>query len=499
MNRKFLVSLLGVLTVFMVRAPVAVASCLGKLTLDGNNAFVVKSTGIAGPAATAAQDVTAGTCRSKLGVDGTLSFTDSKCVVGQLKALARPQAEKSLTWSVTFPVPAGFSNACGAGTAVVDLSVEFEPNPAPRLLQFDGFFKNDGTYVARSPEASLPTFVSNAPNLPLVAVSSAAPVVFINNAQMPVSDAPGAKNEDGAPPGWCPKAAGGFELVCVDIVPGGYGFVSGPRANVVSVNTGLEVVVKRLAEDTPYLTWGGERGLVTPGTNPSELHSGRGQPKYGISQFRFSPRKAGSADLKIWKSQPATGTTPPADFTVELEVEALAWGALRFGFGGVFGNAVGTSYEARLFPGSHQREIAAAANAGMAFEVVIGFAPYLGDLLAWGGRSHTSYRNLYVAPYFGLGVLNQEGATVKSLASIHIGGEVEFASSFSVAIAAVCRRTDRLTDGLSIGSPVNDGDAFTTTKSAWGASIILNVTPDFLQFGVPQSGSSGSGTAGGGK
>lgn len=312
------------------------------------------------------------------------------------------------------------------------------------------------------------------------------------------------------PAGWCGEDKKGENVVCVRMGPDGSFVKKRPKRGVIRPNTGLLVYIVHEAGFNISVTWGGAQGVVRPGTQlPGIDGQGHSLPDgkaeepgfaWATSSFAFAPRRPSSANITITTTSPADATkdgAPAASpvsttYTVELEVEELSWGAVRFGFGSVFGDAASPVYEIRTAAGSNQPEIALASDPTVNFDVTVGFAPYIIDLIGWGGRSHTGGHNAYVAPFVGFGVVGQGAAGVEALNAIYTGVEVEFTPTFSLAAAAVWRRVTSLADGYAVGSPVEVGTSYTTTKTGVGFGLILNVSPDFLQFATPSSKSASS-------
>jgi hypothetical protein len=298
-------------------------------------------------------------------------------------------------------------------------------------------------------------------------------------------------------PNWCSENLAGYKTVCVELSPRGRTLVQVPANGVVPPNQGVAVHVLHAPEANLMVTWGGTRGLTQPRVNtpaPARAQSGE-EPapptatptvvELRASTFTFAPRRAGTADLSV---EAKTSEAEKQTFSVELEVDELTWGAVRFGFASVFGRAATRDYELRTFAGGTQTEIAVGDRQKVNFEAVLGFAPYVIDILAWGGRSHASVgRNAFVAPYLGFGIIGQGASGVESFGSIHLGLEFEVTRTFSVAGTAVWRRVTTLSDGYSVGSPVPAGTNFTTKSTGIGFGLVLNVSPDFLQFATPSS------------
>lgn len=270
-----------------------------------------------------------------------------------------------------------------------------------------------------------------------------------------------------------------------------------PPRNVVRPNRGLIVHVCRDPEKDVTAQWAGTRGLTR-----SEI-AGRAEAEGApperkverrpvrISTLTFPPRQAGAADLKLFEG---ADTTKPA-MEVQLEIEPLYWGAVRFGLGTLWGDW--RSYEVGALSGSRTQEVRETRDA-LTFELVSGFAPYVFDL-QWGGRSQSGGRNAYVAPFLGFGVLGvSPDQGLQGLSSFHGGLELEVASNFSIAATFVYRRTRRLVAGYEIGSPVAAGmSADDLTSDAWvpGFAIVINATPAFLQFATGKSSPAASGGA----
>lgn len=282
---------------------------------------------------------------------------------------------------------------------------------------------------------------------------------------------------------WC-RADGfeGHEMICVDMTCGGRKVVKAPARSVVAPNTGLVVHVLHDSTSSVKVTWGGKRGLTPPEVSkPAVGHTDEKVPT-GQSTMTFAPRQPGSADVTVTVENKSKNES--FVLTIELEVDRLMWGAIRFGFGTVFGDAATRVYETRTVAGSNQPEIAVKDDPRVNFEVVVAIAPYLFDVIAWGGRSHaTRSRNARAAPYVGFGLVGQSGTGVDALQSLYAGLEAEFATSFSLAGCAVWRRVTDLSAGYHVGSPVDVGTTYTTTKTGFGFGLVLNVSPDFLQFG----------------
>jgi hypothetical protein len=297
-----------------------------------------------------------------------------------------------------------------------------------------------------------------------------------------------------ADPKWCDAKFDAEKTLCVELSPRGRTVVRGPENNVVPPNRGLVVRVLHAPGANLSVTWGGTRGLTRPNVNtPAPAKAQAGEEERGgevivalvSSTFTFAPRRAGTADLTI---EAKTSEAEKQTFSVELEVDELTWGAVRFGFASVFGDAATRGYALRTFAGGTQTEIALDDDQDVNFEAVLGFTPYLVDLIAWGGRSHASVgRNFYVAPYLGFGIIGQGASGAESFGSLHVGLEVEVTRTFSIAGTVVWRRVTTLSKGYAVGSPVNAGTDFTTKGTGVGFGLVLNVSPDFLQFATPSS------------
>jgi hypothetical protein len=276
-----------------------------------------------------------------------------------------------------------------------------------------------------------------------------------------------------------------------------------PPRNVMRPNQGLTVEICHRRSENVSVEWGGERGL----TQPSMVAAGQAPTLYSadvsgappvtepvvMSTFSFSPRRAGSADIKVTTTASSGDGDAPASnpHVVELQIDSLSWGSARFGVGTLIDvNNQWKTYQIATMAGSSQPEIRQ-FNSAMGFELVTGFAPYLFDDLIWGGRSQTGGGNTHLAPYFGFGVfgaaLNQG---TQAFSSFHLGLEIEFFTNFSVATTVAIRRTPVLADGYRPGSPVaptqSVGDV---TGDGWhpGFGIVINASPDFLQFATPAS------------
>ena len=317
------------------------------------------------------------------------------------------------------------------------------------------------------------------------------------------------------PPDWCPDDQyPGHQVVCVKLYDEARKVVRVPYRSVARPDRGLVVHVLTEPGMEVTVTWGGTRKLTRPGvTPPKKAQAGeeaaeRAAEEQDVvqlvpSSITFSPRAPGQADVtvEVKPSTPAVAAAAPAagagaaapaanakgKLSVELEVDELSWGAVRFGFATVFGEAATARYEIRSAAGAEQAEIALADDPAMNIEAVLGFAPYIFDLWAYGGRSETGGPSAYLAPYIGFGVLGQGAAGVEAFGSLHVGLELGITSSFSIAGTAVWRKITELQDGYRVGSPVDAGTTFTTDGTGFGFGLILNVSPDFLKFATPSS------------
>ncbi len=136
-----------------------------------------------------------------------------------------------------------------------------------------------------------------------------------------------------------------------------------------------------------------------------------------------------------------------------------------------------------LIPG---REGGPAGN----YEVVLGFVPF-----GRHGRDYIHPRpqsvppNARWGPYLGLGLVGTDGSQTKFLSSTYIGGEWEFARSSSIAFAITGRRVQKLDRGFTVGmaAPSDDPKDFTHNSVAFGAGLVLNVSPDFLRLAARNS------------
>lgn len=275
--------------------------------------------------------------------------------------------------------------------------------------------------------------------------------------------------------------------------------VRNPARNVVGPNEGLTVYVCPVDPTRPVnVTWGGARGLTTAqitstkeNAMTSKVEQPAAAPQLRPIRFTFAPRQPGTADLKLFDTDDLTARPL---MTFELEVEPRYWGAVRFGLGSLFGKW--NSYEIATLSGSRQPEVRETAN-GATFELVSGFAPFLFDVVKYGGRSETGGKNLYIAPYIGFGVIGTSpDKGIQGLSSFHAGLEFEIAQNLSIAATFVYRRGRQLAAGYTPGAPVTAGmtvDNVTTDSWGRGFAIVVNASPSFLQFATGDSSSKKSG------
>jgi hypothetical protein len=217
------------------------------------------------------------------------------------------------------------------------------------------------------------------------------------------------------------------------------------------------------------------------------------QSKFGVTTRLFAPRVPKSevtVSVSVGDEEESFAKT-----AVQLIVEETFSGALRMGIAGIFGNAVDRTYRPYMHAGSGQHEIVANESGPFDLEFVIGFAPFLER----GGRGYTSGSRYHFAPYVGVGVLSMGGeGHAQWLKSIHLGLEWEPTPTFSIAFTGVLRRVTRLRTGSVLGGPTGsaDDDVPTAMRHELGMAVVLNLSPDFFQFGT--SGVAGVMSPGGG-
>ena len=217
------------------------------------------------------------------------------------------------------------------------------------------------------------------------------------------------------------------------------------------------------------------------------------QSKFGTTTRLFAPRVP-KAEVTVDVTVGA-GEEIYAKTAVQLIVEETFSGALRMGIAGIFGNAVDRTYRPYMHAGSGQYEIVSNESGPFDLEFVIGFAPFLER----GGRGYTSGSRFHFAPFVGVGVLSMGGeGHAQWLKSIHLGLEWEPTPTFSIAFTGVLRRVTRLREGAILGGPTgsSDSDVPTATRHELGMAVVLNLSPDFFQFG--SSGIAGVMSPGGG-
>jgi hypothetical protein len=272
---------------------------------------------------------------------------------------------------------------------------------------------------------------------------------------------------------------------------------------IILPNRSVLLKVRYPRETKIDVEMGGERGLFEPGirinlpTKPADGTPGAqaeapspcdpNPPSLDVvSEITFGPRRPGQADIEI-KHKNKDGTEI-ATHTIELTVETTYLGAIRLGVGPVFKGAVDRSYSSVARPGSQQREIAATSSGNVDLELVLGFAPYLFDFIGGEGRGTVTHCKFCLAPYVGIGVLNQSTTSLEVLKSLHFGLEWEFSPSFSLAGTFVLRRVTRLAPGYQIGSPVDD-EVPTVAEYGFGGGLVFNFSPEFFKFATqPTSG-----------
>lgn len=250
---------------------------------------------------------------------------------------------------------------------------------------------------------------------------------------------------------------------------------------VMRANAFLVVTVFAPETCNLRLSLGGQRGVSMPEMTQAALKKEESSKKCHPTTVRFAPRRPGSADLSIV----LTRGGPTTEVVTEFEVEPLFYGAVRLGLGLVFRGAVERQYEARLLNGSLQHEVVATDQSAMNPEVVVGFSAYVWDMLHHGGRAYHSesrWWRLLPNPYLGVAILTQGTQGVQTLKSVYLGGDIEFFPQFSVAIAAVARRANRLAPGLQVGGPARPDQDLTVERWNWGVAVVVNVAPDFFRF-----------------
>ena len=248
--------------------------------------------------------------------------------------------------------------------------------------------------------------------------------------------------------------------------------------SVIRANTEVEVTLYAI-EGVPWtVALGGERGSVPLDANRNRNIGASDGGRTRRRSFLFTPRQPGKADLRVVR------TDSGDSWTIEFEVEAIYWGAIRFGLGTVFGDAVHKRYRTVSQSAGTALEVRLEDDRGFEVELVLGVSPYLFDVLAFGGRSYRSH-NLRIAPYIGFGLASETPSGVEALGSVHLGLEFEFAPAVSLAATAVLRSVEVLDDGVALGSLVEPNAPFTRGSDRWGFGLVLNVSPGFLTFESP--------------
>jgi hypothetical protein len=344
----------------------------------------------------------------------------------------------------------------------------------------------------KGPPADLSVYLTNG----LIAASGPQPANVSGIPQTPPTDT----SADTAPCAWPDpeanakdkKRIGSSAYIGIDLTEPAPTVAISPARNVILPNQGIIVGVCQRVSNLKKLqiAVGGTRGFTSLGTNGQTQALVRGAaPKTTITEVPFSPRQPGTADVTL--TDVSTSQSQQL-FTLELQVDTLYWGAVRFGLGTLISNWNG--YQITTFAGSNQPEIRS-NHTLVAFELVNGFAPYLFDLACPGhARSETGGCNTHVAPFIGFGLVGASSQGVEALSSFHVGLEVEFASSFSIAADFVLRRTSGLAQGYHVGSPVAASATIDdVTGDTWqpGFALVINASPSFLTFAT------GSGNAGG--
>jgi hypothetical protein len=280
------------------------------------------------------------------------------------------------------------------------------------------------------------------------------------------------------------------------------------RDRILPPNTSLDVLVVHAPPVKIEASLSGEQALSSPALLNSEFANeakgvagvapGAAEPAVAMTSAFFGPRRPDSAaDLTIT----AVNGTTKVPWKLEMFVEKTYSGALRIGIGVLFGRAVDHDYSAVKVDNSSQHELVARTGGRAEFELVVGYAPYVFDMIA--GRKGRAYQSTTLAqraagfaPYIGLGTLSVgQGTGIEFFRTIHLGLEWEPLRNFSIAATFVMRRVTRLQHGYEVGSPVNSGDPPTREQLALGFGLVLNLTPEFFRFATRGSSSLLRGTS----
>lgn len=273
------------------------------------------------------------------------------------------------------------------------------------------------------------------------------------------------------------------------------------RDHVIPPNTALELFLVHDPSVVVTATLAGDPGLYEPETRLQSSGQagaqGAGRSNEEESKLEdlparrlsFAPRMPSSdVPLTIEAIHKAVNGGKPVASKFEFVVEKTYSGAVRLGIGALIGSAVDVDYGAEKIGNSMQSQIVAKSDGRFEFEFVVGYSPYVFDMIR--GKKGRRYHNTRLrdraygfSPYIGLGVLNvARAADVEFFRSVHLGLEWEPFPNFSIAVTAVARRVTRLQDNLHVGSPVSGTDPPTRERIAWGMGIVLNLTSEFFRF-----------------
>lgn len=293
---------------------------------------------------------------------------------------------------------------------------------------------------------------------------------------------------------WCrnPRDTPGHVLICYEEIGDDLCPVVTPSHHVLSPNMPIRVIVRHRPVGRVAIALGGRRGLYTPvmdvRTQPSAeaamrrtaLEGMREPEPLTLSSALFGPRTPGEADLSITIER----GEGELSVTYELSVQPTYSGAIRVGFGMVFGGAVDRAYEVRNLPGSMQPEIVATAGGDLDLELVVGFAPFLEALGS--GRGYHDSANLTsfpfgFSPFVGVGLVGNTAQGPGFFTAFYFGLEWEPLRGFSIALTAVARRAKRLLPGLQVGDAASPGSVITSDAFRMGWGVVINISPDVFQ------------------